>query len=171
MLLGFRRGLLHTLTQGIRTFGLGKSLTRLLFDRLLAVPPERQDAGAGGRVARAVERLPLAQAEQRLRGAVSGLVKAEPTGGGVSGWFRRRLEGALLGWVEAFTLARFREPDGGPDGVDLVKARADLESRVDGLMLGRLRGGLRLWTALVLAGLVAVVAAQTYVLGLLAARP
>ncbi len=143
--LGSRRGLVLALDHGIRALGLGRATVRLVFDRLPA------------------DRLPLAEAEERLTRAVTGLVAAPPEGGGPGGWLRRRLRDALLRRVQTYTLARFRR-DAPGGGVDLAKIRADLEGRIDDLLLIRLRTGLRLWTAAVVVGLPAVVAAQTYLL-------
>src|SRR4051812_23946279 len=117
--LGTRRGLVLASAHGIRTLGLGRSAVRGGFDRL------------------PVERLPLAQAEERLTRAVAGLVAAPPEGGGPGGWLRRRLRDALLRRVQTYTLARFRR-DGAGGGVDPVKTRADLEGRIDDLLLGKL---------------------------------
>jgi len=163
VLLGGKRALVTALAHGLRSLRLGRSAVRLLFGRGLGVSPEQEFGGRGGRVVQGVERLPLAQAEQRLGDAVRALLSAPPSGGGLTGWFRRRLQAGLLGRVQGDTLARFREEGARHGGGDLLRGQADLEGRIGDLLLGWVRAGLNLWTALVVVGLPALVLAQSYV--------
>jgi hypothetical protein len=142
------RGISHALT----AWGLGSALVRLLFDRLLGVSGDQQHGERGTVIAQAAEKLPLAQAEERLSRATEALVKASPAGGS-GGWLRRRLNATLLGGVQRITLTRFREDGARHGGVDLLKLRSELEGKVDELLLGRLRFLRNLWSALVLLGL------------------
>src|SRR4051812_11411236 len=57
--LGAKRALVMTLVHALRSFHLGRSTVRLIFERLLG------GADRGTILASAVERLPLAQAERR----------------------------------------------------------------------------------------------------------
>jgi hypothetical protein len=163
IVLGVKRGLVLALTHGVRRLGLGRSMVRLVFERLLGVSADQEFGDRGGRLARGFERLPLAQAEDRLTRAVTGLVGA-PLEGGQDSYLRRRLRATLLRPVQTYTLARFRAEGVRHGGVDLVKAQADLDGQIDDLLLATLRGGLTLWTVAVALLLPVVVAAQTYVL-------
>jgi hypothetical protein len=158
MVLGAKRAVVMALAHGLGALRLGRSLVRLVFDRLLGVA-EGQEAGErGGRVARGLERLPLARAEKLLRGVVQGLLGET----GEGGWLRRTIRRRLLALVEKYTLARFREEAATSGGVDLLKVREDLEGRIDESLVRKVRGGLRLWTVLVIVCLPLAVAAQTY---------
>jgi hypothetical protein len=110
-----------------------------------------------------LERVPLAQAEKLLRGAVTDVLRGPAEGGGVVSWATRRLQGRLLRHVEAFTLARFRESGSEQGGVDLLQVQADLENRLDGALVASLTGSLRLRTVLVLVGLPAQTLAAVYI--------
>ena len=160
VLLGGKRAIVMALAHGLTTLHLGKSAVRLVFGRLLGVSAEGEVGERGGAVAQTIERLPLAQAEKRLTEAISGLTVES---GGASGWFRRGLQRRLLGSVQKYTLARFRE-EGAQRGVDLVKAQTELEGKMDTLLLGKLRAGMNLWTVLVVLGLPVAVAAQTFLI-------
>jgi hypothetical protein len=155
--LGQQRALAAVLAHALKSFHVGREAVRLVFERLGAAP-----AAAG-----VVQRLPLAQAEERLRGAVGGLVAAPPAGGGVTGWLRRRASERLLSLVEVVTLARFRQA--GADGtVDLAAVQADLAARIDELLTARLRKPLMIAALLAAIGLPVLVFAQAHVLRSLA---
>lgn len=147
VLLGGRRAGLAALAHGLRTWRLGAAAVRLVFDRL----PVGTAATVG--------RLPLAQAEAALATAIGGLIRSRAEGGGLSGWFRRMLQGRLAGLVQRVTLARFRQ-GGASAGVDLASVRGDLEARIDDLLVAKLSGGLRLWTLLAVGGLLVLAAVQ-----------
>ena len=103
--------------------------------------------------------MPLAQVERSLAGVVDRLV-AE----GEGGWLRRKIHARLIAAVQKYTLARFREENAQHGGIDLVQVQAELESTIDDRLVSKLRGGLNLWTAVVVCGLPAVVAVQTYLI-------
>lgn len=148
VLLGGRRAGLAALAHGLRRWRLGAAAVRLVFDRL--------PVGT----AAAVGRLPLAQAEAALTTAIGGLIRSRAEGGGLSGWFRRTLQGRLAGLVQRATLARFRQGGAASAGVDLATVRGDLEARIDDLLVARLRGGLRWGTLLTVGGLIVLAAVQ-----------
>jgi hypothetical protein len=167
VVLGAKRGVVMALAQALGELRLARAVVRLVFGRLLGVAEGEEHGERGGRVARAAERLPLAEAERRLTGVVRDV--AGETGKG--GWLRRTIQARLLALVQKYTLARFREEDAAHGGVDLLKLKDDLEGRVDDALVKKVRGGLRLWTVLAVIGLPAVVAFQTYlVIALLHAK-
>lgn len=110
----------------------------------------------GGAVARAAERLPLAQAEARLNEAVAVLLRASADGGGLSGWVRRRVHGKLLSAVRQYTLARFRQEGAEHGGIDLLKVRADLGRNIDSFMMRKMRGIALRWTVAVVVAAIVV---------------
>lgn len=158
VVLGGKRAVAMALAYGLGRLRLGAALVRLVFDRMLGVADGQEAGERGGRIAQGLERLPLAQADERLAAAVRGL-----TGdAGQGGWLRRTIRARLLEAVRKYTLARFREEGPRHGGVDLLKVKEELERTVDDVLVDKVRGGLRLWTVLVIIGLPAVVAAQTY---------
>jgi hypothetical protein len=158
VVLGTKRAVVMALAHGLGALRLGRSLVRLVFDRLLGVAEGREAGERGRMVARGLERLPLAQAEKLLREVVRGLVGEMEQGG----WLRRTIRGRLLALVETYTLAHFRAEAAASGGIDLLKVKEDLEERIDESLVKKVRGGLRLWTLLVIIGLPLVVAVQTY---------
>jgi hypothetical protein len=153
-ILSLKRAVLSALLSGLSRLALGSRVLGVVFSRIIGVAGVAGDGAAGdrgGAVARTVERLPLADAEARLRGAVSSLL-AE----GESGWLRRRLRERLLESVERVTLARFRAEGA---GVDLLKVRDELAGQIDGLLaaqigavMTKLTVGLTLLTAVLSLG-------------------
>jgi hypothetical protein len=158
LVLGTKRAVVMALAHGLGALRLGRSLVQLVFARLLGVAEGREPGKRGGTVARALERLPLAKAEKLLRGVVRGLVGETEQGG----WLRRTIRGRLLALVEKYTLAHFRAEAAASGSIDLLKVKEDLEERIDESLVKKVRGGLRLWTLLVIIGLPLVVAVQTY---------
>ncbi len=121
------RGLLH----GIERLGLSAKLLRILFDQIGVTEASEQGERAGA-VGRAAERVPLAQAEKRLRGAVEGLLGQRAAKTGVRAWMARKVMAGTLVRVEAVTLTRFREDDAKLGGVDLKLVRDELGAGIDG---------------------------------------
>jgi hypothetical protein len=118
------------LLRGLRDSRLGERTVTLLFERL-------QETSA----ARTLERLPLAQAEARLREGIEGLTSAAGEGG-LRGWLQGKLRVRLLEKLALLTLARFREAGRAEGGVDLAKVRDDLAGRADGLLAGKVRSAM-----------------------------
>lgn len=113
------RGLLH----GIEKLNLGGKLFRVVFDQL-------EDTA----VDRAQQKLPLEQAEAKLRGAVDKVLGQRAQQKGVRGWLARKLLEAGISRVEAVTLARFRSDQQQHGGVDLQLVRDELGLAIDGLI-------------------------------------
>jgi hypothetical protein len=158
-----KRAVLMALAQGLKEYRLGRAAVRLIFERLLGVDGQEQLGEREGRVAKTLERIPLAQAEKRLREAVQGVLDSPAEKGGLLSWGKRWLQARLLRYVEAFTLARCRERGTEQGGIDLFLVQMELESRLDEVLAARLTGGLRLWTVLMLLGLPAQVFATVYI--------
>ena len=156
LVFGAKRAVVTALAHGFRTLGLGRRVVGTVFDRLSG---ER-----GEWVAQRLESLPLAQAEKGLDQAVRHVVNVGASEGASSGWVRPRLEKRLLGLVQKVTLARFREEGAERGGVNVARVRTDLESRIDDVLVAKIRGGLKLWTVIVLLGLPFTVFVQTYIL-------
>jgi hypothetical protein len=163
---GAKRGMVMGIAHGLGQLRLGRSLIRLVFDRILKVTESEAQGGIGergGRIARTAERVPLAQADEMLSKAVHGVTGET----GQGGWLRRTIQGKLLGMVEKYTLARFREEGAAHGGVDLLKVRAELEDAIDDKMVEKVRGGLKVWTIVVIVALPLLVAVQTWIVTLL----
>lgn len=154
---GIKRATIMTLAHGLAKLRLGRSAVQLVFNKLIGVTEddERDVGDRGGQVAQFVERLPLAQAEKKLSEAVQAVIRAPE-----KSWFRRHMQGILIRLVQRVTLTAFRKEGAIAGGVDLVKVRADLEDRVDAMLVDRLRSGLNLWTIGIIIGLPLVVAVE-----------
>lgn len=163
VVLGFKRAVALAVAHGLGSLRLGRSLVRLVFERMLGVAGEKEIGERGGRIVQGLERIPLAQAEQLLTSAVRNVTGDATTGG----WLRRKIQGRLLEMVRKYTLARFREEGARHGGIDLLTLKVELEQTVDDRLVQKVRGGLRLWTALVVLGLPLVVAVQTWIIILL----
>ena len=162
-LLGTKRATVMVAAHGLGSLRLGRSLVRLVFERMLGVAEGEELGERGGRIAQGLERLPVAQAEQRLSEAARRLTGEAAQGG----WLRARIQAWLLEAVRKFTLARFRDEEAKHGGVDLLKVKEELERTVDDALVRKVRGVARLWTALVIIGLPLVVAIQTWIILLL----
>jgi len=161
--LGAKRAVVMAVAHGLGTLRLGRSVVRVVFERMLGVAGGGEMGERGGRITRGLERLPLAQADELLSGAVRHVMSDAAQGG----WLRRTIQGRLLEAIRKYTLARFREEEAKHGGIDLLKVKEELEQTVDGALVHKVRGGLRLWTALVIIGLPFAVAVQTWVIILL----
>lgn len=128
-----KRALLTALHRGAGQARLGGRTVDALFRVMLGT----QDGAAPGAAAQLAARLPLAQAEERLRAAARSLLGAESDQGGVT----RRLHALLVGRIEELCLLRFRQE--GASGVDLLKVRDDLRVRADEALGDSLLAGRR----------------------------
>jgi hypothetical protein len=160
VILGAKRAGAMAVAHALGSLRLGRSLVRLVFERMLGVAEADELGERGGRIARNLERLPLAQAAQLLNSAVLSLAGE----GEQAGWLRRKIRARLVEVVRKYTLARFRAEGANHGGIDLLKLKEELEQTVDEALVQKVRGALRLWTALVIVGLPFVVAAQTWLL-------
>ena len=154
-MLSMKRAVATGLLQGIRGFQLGRRLLELVFDRLLGVQAETKMGERGGLITRTAETLPLAQAESRLSEAVRGLIAAAPSGGGLTGWIRRKLQARVLRAIQSMTLAQFREQGSTGSGVDLMRVRDTLVGKIDRMLEAKVLGAMQSVTVL-LVGLAMV---------------
>jgi hypothetical protein len=163
IVLAAKRATAVTLVHSLCKYKIGSAAVRLIFGRLLGVTADEAHGERGGWLTRTAERLPLSQAEKRLDEAIHSIVNAPSEGGGPTGWLRRRVQTRLLGAVHKYTLAHFRAEDARHGGVDLVQVQSDLGERIDGMLIGKLRGGINVWTFAVLIGLPVQIIALDYV--------
>lgn len=140
--LAAKRALWAGVREGVTRSRIASRVAEALFDRVAAVP------GA----AVAVERVPLADAEGRLRGAVTAWLGEAPRG--PKGLVAR----GLATQIERLTLAHLRRGDHA-GGVDLAALRREVAERADELLLDKLGGGTRLATLLMVGGAIAGAAA------------
>jgi len=145
--LSVKRAVLGGLAGGLERQHLGRSAALLLFS------PQ----GPLGRASAAAERVPLAEAEQKLGAAAQSMVGEAAQRRGLRGSLARRIQERLAGMIQQVTLARFRADaaeHGG--GVDLAQVGAEIGDRADALLSARVRGaGNRLTAVAVLATSVA----------------
>jgi hypothetical protein len=158
--LGAKRAVVMAVVHGLSTLRLGQSLVHLVFERMLGIAGGEEFGERGGRIARGLERLPLAQAEGLLSSAVREVTGNAEQGG----WMQRKIQGRLLEAVQKYTLARFREEGAKHGGIDVLKVKEEVGRAVDDDLALKVRGGLQLWTALVVVGLPFVVAVQTWLI-------
>jgi hypothetical protein len=166
IVLGAKRAVVLTLAEGLSALRLGRSLVGLIFERMLGVAAGNELDQSGGKIAQGLERLPLAQAQELLSSAVR-TVTGDPAQGG---WLRRKIQEWLLEAVRKYTLARFREEGATHGGVNLLKVKGELERTVDDALVQKVRGTLRLWTALVSIGLPLAVVVQNWAVVMLLRR-
>jgi hypothetical protein len=159
IILGGKRAVAMAVAHGLGSLRLGQSLVRVVFERMLGVAEGETFGERGGRITQSVERMPLAQADELLSNAVRQVTgEVEPSKG-----LRGKIQVRLLEAVRKYTLGRFREEGATHDGVNLLKVRDELEQTIDDALIQKVRGGLRLWTVLVIIGLPVVVATQTWI--------
>ena len=140
-MLGAKRAVMGALAMGLKKNQIGGKAAGAVFDKITGVMNYADAQGERGRdTAKTAEKIPLARAESVLRKAVEDTLKATPEGGGLGGWFRRKIQGNILEKVEALTLARFRSAGADVGGVDLALVRKELCDSADGLLLEKIEG-------------------------------
>jgi hypothetical protein len=156
--LATKRAIAMTTVHTLGTFQLGRLATRTVFQRLLGIVEGGQFGERGGRIARGLERIPLATADALLSNAIGSMV-GDANGEGA---LRRKLNFQLVDMIHRYTLARFREDDAKFGGVNLAAVQAELEPTIDARLIGKLRAGVRIATWFSALALLAVVALQTW---------
>jgi len=114
-----------------------------------------------------VGRIPLAEAERRLRLAVDATLGSAAQQQGIRATLVRSIQERLIRGIEQVTLARFRSDAAGQEGqVDIARVAAEIGDRADALLLDKVGGMANKLTALLvlastaLAVLVAVLLRQ-----------
>lgn len=153
------RGLLH----GLQKLALGRRVLGVLFAKLGVTEDSAQGERAGA-IGRTVERLPLRDAEARLRGAVNAVLSERAEKTGVRAWLARKLIASAVTRIEAITLARFRSQDMKTGGVDLLVVRDELSTTIDQTLASTIASKLNVLNVAI-AGLYVLLAA-TIALGL-----
>jgi len=111
LFLGAKRAILLALATGVGRAQLGSEILRLCMNNLLNVSQDDSFGERGNRTAVAVERLPLAQVEQRLARVVEQFTRCSISSGRFTTWFWQTLHHRLLRVVQALSLAQFREQE------------------------------------------------------------
>lgn len=159
-----KRAVGGAIIQGLAAFHLGRTAVELIFGRLMGVadpekPREEDRRAEGVSVVEGNERMPVAVAEERLEGTLYKLVIDAEERGGLQGKIQRNLNEG----VRTITLDRFQK-EGGDGTIDLPRLKQHLENNVDAMLIGRFRDAMRFTTGLFVAGLLALVALQVWLL-------
>lgn len=149
-----KRAVAASLIRGVGELHLGKQTTQWLFAQLLGVDDRAEIGARGGVVATTIERLPLAQAEQRLAQVVHRAVAPDPAATGVRVWLQRKLVARLLGAIAQVTVTRFRSAAAAAGGIDLIRVRDELAERMDDMIRERIAGATRKATILLVGAAV-----------------
>ena len=129
-LLAVKNAVLLGLLAGVEKAALGGRSVRLVFAQLGV-------AEEGSTVQALAARIPLGEAEQRLKAAIDGLLLERSQQRGVRAWLARATMEAVFQRVERFTLARFRSDAAAAGGIDLRLVRDELGRSIDGLIAGQ----------------------------------
>ncbi len=136
--LAVKTAIVSAVSAGIERLALGRRLSELVFSRL-----------KGTAVAGHAERVPLAQAEQKLRAAIGGVRREDLAG---KSWAVRKVGEKVLGAIETLTLARFREEGKTSGGIDMSRTGTVVGEMIDGFVLDTITKKITALTAIV-AGL------------------
>jgi hypothetical protein len=137
-ILSVKRAVLGALARGLQKQKLGQSVASMVF----------KPDGPLGKVA---DRVPLAEAERRLRSAVEAVLSKRAQQTGLRARFARSIQTRCLEGIEQVTLTRFRADaaeQGG--GVDLAKIGAELGDRADQLLFNKVHGAANKLTAVMM---------------------
>ena len=137
-MLAVKRALSSAVIEGLSKFDLGPKLLTALFTKMLQVEDDQVHGDRGIAAARTTEKLPLRQAEERLRAATQSFLNAPAEGGGLGGKLRRKMLASLIEKIEAVTLEEFRQEDQESDGVNLTLVKDKLGQEINAKALGLL---------------------------------
>jgi hypothetical protein len=166
-LLAVKNAILRGVLEGVRSLGLGAKTVKAIFS-LLGVTESSTHGERGGLVTHAAERIPLRDAEARLRRAAQALLQERSSQSGARGWLAKKLLGATVEKVERLTLARFHADDSGHGGIDLAKVQAELAASADTLLALQIEAQAQRLTRLIAIGymltvaLIAVLATEAF---------
>lgn len=150
-LLAVKNAVAEGVLQAVRRAGLGKALVGALFGKL-GVSPASAHGERGGLVGKALERVPLRDAAERLRGGVTSLIGERAGSSGVRAFLARALMKRALSFIEVWSLERFRQQSATHGGVDLERVRDELASVADEQLTRAVSSQLMRLNALIAAG-------------------
>lgn len=133
--LSLKTAVVSAIRFGVERLALGKRLAGRVFARL-----------EGTAVADHAARIPLAQAEERLRKAIGGVRREDLEG---QTWALRKVGGKVLDVIETVTLARFREEGQTEGGISIARTGAVVGESIDGFVLDTLASKVAALTMLV----------------------
>lgn len=160
IVLGYKQAITAAVIEALRTLRLAGALVKIIFEKMLAISDDGPQAGRGEKLESALTKLPLRNAEARLAAATQAIL-GDP---GESSFFRKIIRNWLVKLVHRYTLRRFRKEDAEHGGIDVVKAKNELENTIDDDIINHVSAPLRLWTFGVAAGLPLLVGLQTWAL-------
>lgn len=131
-----RRALLYALVTAAERERIAGRIAAALLDRLIG---ESSNPNDRSRIARTVERIPLAEATEGLRRVVEEYLGERARSGRIGGVLVRRLERRLLSMIERVALERFRVDAARGSGVDLSLVRDELSRNADRYLVDRVR--------------------------------
>jgi hypothetical protein len=137
VMLAIKNAILRGVLEGVRKLGLGAKTVNAIFS-YLGVTDNTTHGERGGLVTHAAERVPLRDAEARLRGAAESLLRERSSQSGVRGWLSKKLLHATVEKVESLTLARFHADAGAHGGIDLGKVQAELAASADHVLAAQI---------------------------------
>lgn len=133
--LAVKTAVVGAIRAGIERLALGRRLSERVFAKL-----------EGTAVAEHAERVPLAQAEQMLRGAI-GNVRREDLAG--KSWAVRKVGDKVLSAIETLTLTRFREEGRTTGGIEMKRTGTVVGEMIDGFVLDTITNKITALTAIV----------------------
>ena len=148
-MLAVKRAVGDAVLFGLQKLRLGDRTTAMIFERL-GIHAASRAGERGGQVVQGIERIPLVEAERKLRDAVDYVLRVQD--GEAGGFFQKRIRHTLVTHISRLTLARFRAHDKELPGVDLRRVRVELAERADTALADAV-GGALLKTSLLVLGL------------------
>ncbi|HZN92959.1 MAG TPA: hypothetical protein VFB81_09635 [Myxococcales bacterium] len=151
-ILAAKRAVLGGVIGGLQKQKLGQAAARLVLN----------PRGPLGDVA---ERIPLGEAERRLRLAVDSTLGSAAQQQGIRATLARSIQERLIRGIEQLTLVRFRSDAAEHEGkVDLAKVAAEVGDRADALLLDKLGGMATKLTALLVLASTAIAVLVAFLL-------
>ena len=161
-MLAVKRTVASTLCHAVDKLDLGPKGLELIFSHMLEVQGTEAQGDRGTDHARMAENLPLGEAEDRLKSAVTRVLKTPTEGGGPGGYLRRKFLGTLVRKIELVTLAEFRTAEQAASGVNLALLRDRLGQQIDVRLLALVRSASRKTTTFFVTGLLAASCLSTW---------
>jgi len=163
LLLSSKHAVVVVAAQALERLALGNALFQVVFRYLLNVTDEQASGQRLGAVGNALEtRIPLAQAEARLRAAIAKVSLERSELEGMRGWLLAKVRGRILRTIERLTLTRFRRDNQQRGAIDLLQVRDELGQGLDDVLVAQILA-LSTRTTLLFSGIaIALCAAITW---------